>query len=88
MSDDKLNADWHRPSNKDIDEIMNNIRGEKEPLDESKYSTPEVFVEQFSKALRDYLESMAGKRESHIIDFAAHTACFTEAFFHTVNNFS
>lgn len=87
-SNEQLNADWHKPSNKDIDEIMNNMRESKEPLDNSQYCTTKEFVTQYSKALEDYINETAGKGESHILDFAAHTASFGTAFFHTINNFS
>ena len=86
--EDKLNSDPYHPSGRDIDAIMESVRGGKEHLDDSKYGTPKVFVEKFSVALEDYLNESAGKGESHIHDFAAHALSFTEAFFHTVNNFS
>jgi hypothetical protein len=86
--EDNLNADWHNPSGRDIDEIMNSVKGSKDHLDDSKYGTPKAFVERYAVALEEYLNDSAGKGESHIHDFATLTLSFTEAFFHTVNNFS
>jgi hypothetical protein len=86
--EDNLNADWHNPSGRDIDEIMNSVKGSKDHLDDSKYGTPKAFVEKYAVALEEYLNDSAGKGESHIHDFATLTLSFTEAFFHTVNNFS
>jgi len=86
--EDNLNADWHNPSGRDVDEIMNSVKGSKDHLDDSKYGTPKAFVERYAVALEEYLKDSAGKGESHIHDFATLTLSFTEAFFHTVNNFS
>ena len=85
---DNLNADWHKPSGRDIDAIMDSVNGGKEHLDDSKYGTPKAFVEKYAVALEDYLSESAGKGESHIQDLATLTLSFTEAFFHTVSNFS
>ena len=85
---DNLNADWSNPSGRDMDAIMDSVKGGKEHLDDSKYGTPKAFVERYAVALEDYLSESAGKGESHIHDFATLTLSFTEAFFHTVNNFS
>jgi hypothetical protein len=85
---DNLSADWHNPSGRDVDAIMDSVKGSKEHLDDSKYGTPKAFVEKYAVALEDYLNESAGKGESHIHDFATLTLSFTEAFFHTVNNFS
>jgi hypothetical protein len=85
---DNLNADWSNPSGRDVDAIMDSVKGSKEHLDDSKYGTPKAFVEKYAVALEDYLKESAGKGESHIHDFATLTLSFTEAFFHTVNNFS
>lgn len=85
---DNLNADWHNPSGRDIDAIMDSVKGRETHLDDSKYGTPKAFVEKYAIALEDYLNESAGKGESHIHDFATLTLSFTEAFFHTVNNFS
>jgi len=81
------------PTNRDIDAIIESVVsrdiGEsKKSEDDSKYSTPDVFVQQYSKALEDYLVATAGKGETHLHDFAASTAQFSEAFWHIVTNFS
>ena len=59
--EDNLNADWHNPSGRDIDEIMNSVKGSKDHLDDSKYGTPKAFVEKYAVALEEYLNDSAGK---------------------------
>lgn len=91
----RSHADPRNPSGRDIDEIMDSVKESiknskpvKKSIDDSKYGTPKTFVEKYAVALEEYLEDSAGAGESHIQDFAALTLSFTEAFFHTVNNFS
>jgi hypothetical protein len=45
------------------------------------YATVDVFVEQYSKALREYLRrTLTTDGTHHIEDLGAHTASFSEAF--------
>lgn len=76
--------DWHEkiPTEDELKESLQQAKSEL-PLGEShstEYATPERFVEQYSYALRDYLERTMGKEESHLEDLGAHASAFAEAF--------
>jgi hypothetical protein len=76
--------DWHEeiPSEEELKESIEQAKAEL-PIGESSngdYATPERFVEQYSYALRDYLERVMGKEESHLEDLGAHASAFAEAF--------
>lgn len=78
------NEDWRTtiPTEEELKESLEQAKAEL-PLEESfngEYATPERFVEQYSFALRDYLERTMGKEESHIEDLGAHASAFAEAF--------
>ena len=75
---------WHEkiPKKEELKESIKQAKSEL-PLGESlntEYATPEQFVEQYSFALRDYLERTIGKEKSHIKDLGAHASAFAEAF--------
>ena len=76
--------DWQTkiPNRETLKESLEQAKAEL-PLGESfnsEYATPERFVEQYSFALRDYLERTMGTEESHIEDLGAHASAFAEAF--------
>jgi len=77
-------ADWHEgiPTAEELKESLEHAKAEL-PLGEStafSYATPEKFVEQYSFALRDYLERTMGTGESHLEDLGANASAFAEAF--------
>ena len=74
-------------SNKELDEVIKRAKGDKSPLQESKYLTVAEFVKRFASALEEELEESNGREESNIIDLACQTSMFSESFIHIVNNF-
>jgi hypothetical protein len=51
---------------------------------ESKRKTPQDFVEIYSRALLEYLNSTYGTNKSHIVDLATQATAFAEVFYLTV----
>lgn len=49
--------------------------------DNSNYMDTEIFVERFSRALKEYLIKTIGKESNHIGDLTAHASAFSEVFY-------